>query len=165
MPKVITMSLSTDSIDNAIAELKAFRDSLELKKDKLLKRLADIGLKEAQVRFTSAMYDGTNDVSVTVSSNAKGYTISADGKAVAFIEFGAGVYYNPSGPYYPLAKPDGIVGIGEYGHGYGKRKAWGYPDGSGGIKVTYGNPAAMPMWNASKEMRSNILKIAKEVFG
>ena len=163
--KVIKMSLSTSSIDKAIKELKAYRNSLDGKKDKLLKELANIGVREASVRFTTAMYDGVNDSSVTLKTVKNGYAIVAEGHAVAFIEFGAGVYYNPMGPYYPQAKPEGIVGIGEYGHGYGKRKAWGYPDGSGGVKITRGNPAAMPMWWASEEMRSKIFKIAKEVFG
>ena len=158
------MSLSASSIDNAIAELKAYRNSLDVKKDKLLEKLAYIGVKEASVRFTTAMYDGVNDSSVTLEPIADGYCIKAEGKAVAFIEFGAGVYHNPGEPY-PNPRPSGIVGIGEYGKGLGKRQAWGFKDDSGELVITHGNPAAMPMWYASEEMRSNILKIAREVFG
>lgn len=158
------MSLSTASIDNAIKELKAFKVSLDQKKDKLLEELANIGVKEASVRFTTAMYDGVNDSSVTLETIADGYCIKAEGKAVAFIEFGAGVYHNPGEPY-PNPRPSGIVGIGEYGKGYGKRQAWGFKDASGELVITHGNPAAMPMWYASEEMRSKILKIAQEVFG
>ena len=162
--QVITMSLSTSSIENAIKELKAFRDSIDRKKDKLLEKLAYIGVKEASVRFTTAIYDGVNDSSVTLETIAGGYCIKAEGKAVAFIEFGAGVYHN-SGEPYPKPRPDGIVGIGQYGKGLGKRQAWGFKDDSGELVITHGNPAAMPMWYASEEMRKNILKIAKEVFG
>ena len=162
--KVINMSLSVSSIDNAIKEIQAFRDSLEQKKDKLLEELAYIGVKEASVRFTSAMYDGINDSSVTLEPIASGYCIRAEGNAVAFIEFGAGVYYN-SGDPYPNPRPEGIVGIGEYGKGYGKRQAWGFKDDSGELTITHGNPAAMPMWYASEEMRNKIQKIAQEVFG
>ena len=158
------MSLSTASIDNAIKELKAFRDSLDRKKDKLLEELANIGVKEASVRFTTAMYDGVNDSSVTLETISNGYCIKAEGKAVAFIEFGAGVYHNPGEPY-PNPRPSGIVGIGEYGKGLGKRQAWGFMDESGELVITRGNPAAMPMWYASEEMRSKIQKIAQEVFG
>ena len=158
------MSLSTASIDNAIKELKAFRDSLDEKKDKLLEELANIGVKEASIRFTTAMYDGVNDSSVTLETITDGYCIKAEGKAVAFIEFGAGVYHNPGEPY-PNPRPSGIVGIGEYGQGHGKRQAWGFKDESGELVITHGNPAAMPMWYASEEMRSKILKIAREVFG
>lgn len=158
------MSLSVSSIDNAIAELKAYRDSLDGKKDKLLEELANIGVKEASVRFTTAMYDGVNDSSVSLETTSSGYAIVAEGHAVAFIEFGAGVYHNTGDPY-PNPRPDGIVGIGEYGKGRGKRQAWGFKDDSGELVITHGNPAAMPMWYASEEMRSKIQKIAQEVFG
>ena len=164
MAKVIKMDLSVSSIDNAIKELKAFRDSIERKKDKLLEELASIGVKEASVRFTTAMYDGVNDSSVTLETTSDGYAIVAEGRAVAFIEFGAGVYHNTGDPY-PNPRPEGIVGIGEYGKGYGKRQAWGYKDDSGELVITHGNPAAMPMWYASEEMRSKIQKIAQGVFG
>jgi hypothetical protein len=162
--KIIKMSLSTSCIDDAIKQLKAYRNSLDTRKDKLLEGLGEIGVREASVRFATAMYDGTNDSSVSLENTKNGYVIVASGHAVAFIEFGAGVYHN-SGEPYPDPRPDGIVGIGEYGKGHGKRQAWGYKDESGELVITHGNPAAMPMWYASEEMRSKILKIAKEVFG
>ena len=162
--RVIKMSLSAESIDNAIAELKAYKRLVEIKTNELLEELAKIGVREASVRFTTAIYDGVNDSSVTLNDIPGGYSIVAEGKAVAFIEFGAGVYHNPGEPY-PNPRPDGIVGIGEYGKGLGKRQAWGFTDDSGELVITHGNPAAMPMWYASEEMRDKILKIAKEVFG
>ena len=164
MSKVITMSLSTKSICQAIKELKKYRDSLDKRKEQLLEELAQIGVREASVRFTTAIYDGVNDSAVTLEAIENGYRIVAEGQAVAFIEFCAGVYHNPTEPY-PKPRPDGIVGIGEYGKGYGKRQAWGFKDESGELVITRGNPAAMPMWYASEEMRNSILKIAKKVFG
>lgn len=164
MSKVIRMSLSTKDIAQVIKELKAYRDSIERMEKQFLEELANIGLNEARVGFTTAMYDGVNDSDVTLETIENGYRIVAKGEAVAFIEFGAGVYHNPTEPY-PKARPDGIVGIGEYGKGYGKRQAWGYKDESGELHITHGNPAAMPMWHASEEMRNSILKIAKKVFG
>lgn len=162
--KVIIMDLSVSSIENAIKELKAFRDSIEIKKRSLLKGLGEIGVREASVRFTTAIYDGVNDSDVTLEPISDGYCIKAEGKAVAFIEFGAGVYHNPSEPY-PNPRPSGIVGIGEYGKGHGKRQAWGFRDDSGELVITHGNPAAMPMWYASDEMRKAIVKLFKEEFG
>ena len=162
--QVIKMSLSSKSIQNAINELKAYRASLDAKMDKLLEELANIGVKEASIRFTTAIYDGVNDSSVTLESIENGYCIKAEGKAVAFIEFGSGVYHNTSEPY-PNPRPDGIVGIGEYGKGYGKRQAWGFRDESGELVITHGNPAAMPMWYASEEMRNAIKAKFLEVFG
>ena len=158
------MRLSVSSIDNAMKELKAYKYSLEQKKDKLLEELANIGLAEATLRFTGAMYDRETHTDIEVRSQVNGYVIVASGKDVAFIEFGAGVYYN-SDATYKGKKPDEISAIGTYGKGYGSRNVWGYPDGNGGIKLTHGNPAAMPMWYASEEMRNSIAKIFKEVFG
>ena len=162
--RVITMSLGSGSIRNAIMELRSYRDSLDAKMDELLEKLAYIGVKEASVRFTTAMYDGVNDSSVTLEPIKDGYCIKAEGRAVAFIEFGVGVYHNPGEPY-PNPRPNGIVGIGEYGKGYGKRQAWGFRDENGELVITHGTPAAMPMWYASEEMRNAILKTFKEVFG
>lgn len=167
----IQVSLSGRSIDGAIAKIKAYRQTMLLKEKQLLEGLAEIGFHEASVRFSTAMYDGINDSSVNIEPIANGYAIVAEGEAVAFIEFGTGVTHNTSEPY-PLPRPDGIVGIGEYGQGKGKRKAWGYvgePGTNGalksnGIVITRGNPAAMPMWYAREEIRDSILKLAKEVF-
>ena len=162
--KIIKMNLSEASIDDAIKQIRTYRNSLETKKNKLLRMLSEIGVREASVRFTTAMYDGINDSSVNLKISKNGCVIEASGKAVAFIEFGAGVYHN-SGEPYPNKRPEGIVGIGEYGKGYGKRKAWGFKDESGELVVTHGNPAAMPLWYASEEMRNKLQQIAKEVFG
>ena len=162
--RVITMNLSSSSIRNAIRELKSYRNSIDAKMDELLEKLAYIGVKEASIRFTAAIYDGVNDSSVTLETISNGYCIKAEGRAVTFIEFGAGVYHNPGEPY-PNPRPAGIVGIGEYGKGYGKRQAWGFRDESGELVITHGTPAAMPMWYASEEMRDAILKTFKEVFG
>jgi hypothetical protein len=162
--KVIKMGLSTASIAQAIKELKAYQKSLETKTQQLLEKLGEIGVKEASVRFTTAIYDGVNDSSVTLKPIDGGYCIVAEGKAVAFIEFGAGVYHNPGEPY-PNPRPDGIVGIGEYGKGYGKRQAWGFRDEDGELVITHGTPAAMPMWYASEEMRKAIKQKFVEVFG
>jgi hypothetical protein len=161
--RVIECTLDKKDISRVIKELRAYKREFLKREKRLVEGLAKIGLKEASVRFTTAMYDGTNDVSVHLDAIDNGYAIVADGKAVAFIEFGAGVYHNTSEPY-PNPRPEGIVGIGEYGKGMGKRKAWGYEDENGEIVITRGNPAAMPMWYASEEIRNSILKVAREVF-
>lgn len=162
MPK-ISLCLSPSSIDNAIKQLEQYKNNIDRKLDELTNRLALIGAKVAQVRFTNAIYDGKNDVHVSVEKTDKGYKIVASGQAVAFIEFGAGVYHNSHEPY-PNPRPEGIVGIGEYGKGMGKRQAWGYRDDSDVLHITKGNPAAMPLWYASEEMRRTVEEIAREVF-
>ena len=160
---VIKCDLSRQDIERAIVDLKEYKKKFLEREKRLLERLGEIGIKEASVRFTTAMYDGINDVSVKLDKSKNGYVIMAEGKAVAFIEFGAGVYHNTSEPY-PNPRPSGIVGIGEYGSGKGKRKAWGYLDESNKVVITRGNPAAMPMWYASEEIKNKVLEIVKEVF-
>ena len=162
--RVISCKLNPDDISRAIKELKDYKREFLEKEKRLLEGLAEIGLKEASIRFTTAMYDGTNDVTVRLDKSGNGYVIVAEGKAVAFIEFGAGVYHNTSEPY-PNPRPDGIVGIGEYGQGKGKRNAWGYKNENDELVITRGNPAAMPMWYASEEIKNSVLKVVKEVFG
>ena len=162
--KVIKCSLEAQDISRAIKELRQYKREFLKKEKRLLEALAEIGIKEASVRFTTAMYDGTNDVSVRLDTTNNGYAIIAEGQAVAFIEFGAGVYHNTSEPY-PNPRPTGIVGIGEYGQGKGKQKAWGYKNENDELVITRGNPAAMPMWYASEEIKNQVLRIAKEVFG
>ena len=161
---VIKCKLDAQDINRAIKELERYKQEFLKKEKRLIEGLAEIGLREASVRFTTAMYDGVNDVSVRLDTSNNGYVIVAEGRAVAFIEFGAGVYHNTSEPY-PNPRPNGIVGIGEYGQGKGKRKAWGYRDESGELVITRGNPAAMPMWYASEEIKNSVTKVVKEVFG
>lgn len=158
----INITLDDKSINAAIRQIAKYKKWVDEKTKLLCEKLAIVGAHEASVRFTSAMYDGDNDVVVEVSPTATGWAITASGEAVAFIEFGTGVYHNPSEPY-PKPRPAGVVGIGEYGKGHGKRKAWGYYEGDE-LVITHGNPAAMPMWYATTEMEREVRRIAREVF-
>ena len=115
------------------------------------------------MRFSRSFYDGEKDVSVSVEPIENGWKIVASGQAVCFIEFGAGVYFNGAEPY-PEPRPSGVVGIGEYGQGKGKRDMWGYYDSGGNLVLTHGTPAAMPMHHAGRVMEQEIDRIAREVF-
>jgi len=158
----IAIQLSEESIKAAIKELNRYKKWVDEKTKLLIEKMAIIGAHEASVRFASAMYDGDNDVAVEAGPTENGWVITASGEAVCFIEFGAGVYHNPGEPY-PNPRPEGVVGIGEYGKGYGKRQAWGYYD-NGELVITRGSPASMPMWYATQEMEREVLRIAREVF-
>ena len=160
--KKITMTLDPSSIQNAINELNAYKKWLADKTNELTKRLAEIGADIAEDRFASAMYDGVNDVVVTVEQIDGGWKILASGEAVCFIEFGSGVFWNPSEPH-PKRPPE-VVGIGEYGLGQGKKKGWAYKDASGQRQFTRGNPASVAMWGARQKIVDEVRKVAKEVF-
>ena len=156
----ISMDLSEKSVGDALKQVQAYQKSIDRKMRLLTEKLALIGAREASVRFTTAIYDGVNDVNVNVHRIKDGWAIVAKGKAVCFLEFGAGVYHERQ---YPNPRPDGVVGIGEYGKGMGKRSTWVYYED--GTKVfTHGNPASMAMWYATEEMRRSIQSVAREVF-
>jgi hypothetical protein len=172
LSKTIKIKLNTRSINAAIKEVEAYRKRLKTIRENICRNLSEVGMKEASVRFDSAHYDGTNDSSVTIEPTENGYRVVASGNAIAFIEFGTGVHYN-AGSSYPLPKPSGIVGIGEYGKKQGKKDKWQYKgdpgtDGivsqDGRVVTTHGNPAQMPMYHATMAMQNEVERIVKEAF-
>lgn len=167
----IKMSLSPDSIAATIRQVEDYRNDLPRKAEQIRKRVTEILEQLVFEGFNGAFYDGIlyegwQVPSVTVDSK-NGDTISvvmAHGKEAVFIEFGAGVYYNPSGSSAHPNRPPNIVNIGEYGKGYGKREVWGFYDENKKLHLTHGTPASMPMFYAAKEIAKQIPDIAIEVF-
>lgn len=157
MKHTITVDLSERGIDRLIKKLDEYEKWMNRKVQEFVNRLAQEGVQIAQIGFSSAQYDGTNDVTVTVEN--RGETVAAvvaTGKAVLFIEFGAG-YLMGYGHPEPM----------EYGPGtYPGKGHWDDPDGwyfAHGQK-SYGNPPAAAMYNARKELEQRLTDIAKEVF-
>lgn len=164
------------NIDEAIRQIEEYERNLKKKQKIFLKKLSEIGVDVAKVKFQSAQYDGENDVKMDepkwLSDNR--LIISATGKAVIFIEFGSGVHY--SSESHPKAAEFGYK-RGTYGHGLGKLDSWRYEGSPGthgeiikegkhkGEIRTHGNPANRCMYEAGKEMRKKIRETAKEVFG
>ncbi len=160
---------AVDEIDREIAKI-------EKNLPEYVRRLTEIGRAEAERRFAEAKYDGTNDVVVTAERTDRGWRIVASGDAVAFIEFGSGVYQPP----YPA---DALVHHtrGTYGRGQGGNvDGWIYKGegGPGAIPVkdhrgnvkpdvhrTWGNPPAMAMYFAVRAMQQAAPMLAREVFG
>ena len=166
--------LSMSSIREAQAQLKQYKKKLPKKCEELARRLTMLGAGVANVIFSAAVYDleakynqpiEPANITVTYEQDYEHnghFTIHADGKAVAFVEFGAGVKFNGNGSDRP--RPQGIVGIGQYGMGNGKQKSWGFYGDDGEVYVTSGTPEQPGMWLASRAMREDIAKIAREVF-
>jgi hypothetical protein len=82
--------------------------------------------------------------------------VVARGSSVAFAEYGAGVHFNS--PQVP--RPSGVLNIGEYGKGQGKKDTWKMPNG----KETHGIPAAQGFVRAREAIETNFERIAREVF-
>ena len=168
----MNLKIEIENTDFAVRFIERYRENLEKRVHELLSRLADIGIDTAEIKFSSAKYDGVNDVVVNSSPewlDEHTLAVNASGESILFIEFGTGVYNTG---VHPLADEMGMK-RGEYGKGYGKYHSWTYlgdPGTNGemlpnGRVLTRGNDANRCMWDAAQEMRAEILTIAREVFG
>ena len=155
---------NNDSIDSAVKKLKGYKEELKKKEQKLLEELAKFGATSVSINFSNAIPYLGFDPDIYVFTEITGNTaiIYAQGEQVAFVEFGAGVRF---GYGYPGDRPEGIVGIGEYGLGLGNLpEGWYYQDEGGDLHHTYGNPPVAAMYNGSLEIAEQITTIAREVF-
>ena len=156
------ISINEKAYDKAIKFFRDYANNLEKKQQELLERLAFLGATRVSLGFSRAIYGDDIDVKVDVQIKKNKAIIRANGQDVCFIEFGAGIRY---GNGYPSNRPEGIVGIGEYGKGHGNDpKGWWYTGKDGSSHHSYGNPPNAVMYNTSLELAEEISKIAREVF-
>ena len=158
----VTMTLNPSSIDSAIKQIEDYKKSLAVKAKLICEKLASMGATRASLGFATAFYTGEKDFEISVEEIQNGYKILADGETALILEFGAGATY---GYGHPLADEKGM-GPGTYPDGKGHwddPKGWWIPKDKGGGH-TYGNPPAMPMYYAAKEMREEVERVAMEVF-
>lgn len=173
MSQTINVPLSIPAYDSLIRKIKDLGNWQSDRAIVFADRLAQEGMEIASIKFSQAVYDGTNDVSVTVEPRGNNVrAVVATGGATLFIEFGTGVTYPDD---HPEAEELGMK-RGEYGQGHGKQHSWGYygdPGTNGVLKekknggfvvITHGNPANMPMYETVKELQDRLTEIAKEVF-
>lgn len=173
MSQTINVPLSIPAYDSLIRKIEDLGNWQSDRAIVFADRLAQEGMEIASIKFSQAVYDGTNDVSVTVEPRGNNVrAVVATGGAILFIEFGTGVTYPDDHP------EAGELGMkrGEYGQGHGKQHSWGYygdPGTNGVLKekknggfvvITHGNPANMPMYETVKELQDRLTEIAKEVF-
>lgn len=173
MSQTINVPLSIPAYDSVIQKIEDLGNWQSDRAIVFADRLAQEGMEIASIKFSQAVYDGTNDVSVTVEPRGNNVrAVVATGGATLFIEFGTGVTYPDDHP------EAGELGMkrGEYGQGHGKQHSWGYygdPGTNGVLKekknggfvvITHGNPANMPMYETVKELQDRLTEIAKEVF-
>lgn len=176
----IKVRLSDAGLKQAEKDILKYKATLNRKAKALAFRLSWLGLEVAKIRFENAEYAGSNDVKCHINQKDKTCTIVAEGKAVAFIEFGTGVTHRgwgAAGTVGPLPLPDNIGEHGTYGKENGKHKRWYYygetgnagtpvkeVDGKGQLNYTSGNDAAMAMWGAVEEMASQVEATWREVW-
>lgn len=169
----IKVRLSDAGLRYAERQIQEYKTTLNKKAQEFAKALADKGLDVAKVRFANAQYAGSNDVSCHVEQNGAACSIIAEGKSVAFIEFGTGVMHSA----YGGELPNGVGEHGTYGKENGKHKRWYYygdpgnagtyvdtVPGKGQLNYTSGNEPAMAMWGAVEEMASQVEATWREVW-
>lgn len=166
MAKTIRINgISDSNIKDAVQELKQYAEWVRRKESELITRLAERGRDVASIKFASAQYDGTNDVSVRVDSTGSVAVIYAEGEAVAFIEFGSGAmmgYGHPDAGKHGLGPGTWSMdeGLGGKGH-WDDPNGWYYKHG----EKSHGNPPAMAMYDAVQTITAELTTIAREVFG
>lgn len=172
MRKTITIDIfNLSSIDDAIKGLERFAKLVEEKEEELRKavsaRLDEIINEGFNGNIPGDFYvEGmpVSNVKVDHEDYGKFSLVIAYGEEAVFIEFGAGVYYNPGDSTHPNMPPQ-IKHIGTYGKGYGSRQIWGFYDADGTLHLTHGNPASMPMYLGLQQILRELPSIAKTVFG
>ncbi len=169
----IKVRLSDAGLKQAEEDIRKYKTTLNQKAQLFAKALADKGLAVATIRFANAQYAGKNDVKCEVVQNGASCIILAEGKSVAFIEFGTGIHHNG----YGGELPPGVGAHGSYGQGKGAGRRWYYygdpgnagtyvdtVPGKGQLNYTDGNEPAMAMWGAVEEMASQVEATWREVW-
>lgn len=172
--RVIRGELSSKGIQNIINQLQDYKQDLHRKAELLCQRLAEVGLTVAQTKIGESPLGKTISLRIDMEPSkagckamliASGQTKSNDYGTVntlLLVEFGAGVFYNPSDN--PKAGEMGY-GIGTFpGQIHAFEDGWYYWGEDEKWHYTHGVKATMPMYSASVAIREQVASIAKEVF-
>ena len=85
----VKIPLTVKGIEQAIKAVEDYKIWLKERSQVLLDRLAQAGFEVASARFAKAVYDGTNDASVSLETRSEGVrAVVAVGASVLFIEIG-----------------------------------------------------------------------------
>lgn len=171
-----TYPLSTKGIQNLIDYLDTYKAQLMQRTIKLMDILAEKGIEEADMRFEVAGNEGTDTEhnclhSVTFDGENVVLEIEIEGKDLIFIEFGAGIYYNPGklgqsaheSPEFREAFPE--FKIGKYGTNKDKEWSLGANDTwvHNGQEV-HGTKATMPLYGAELAIINSVKEAVQEAF-
>lgn len=178
MPRRIDIDIMNPvSLADAVVQIDAFLQDIPNIERRIVRRLAQLGLNEARVNFTGAVYAGDNDadVSVRILEDGRSAELVASGQSVLFIEFGTGIA-NPEAPAEAVnAATPPPVPHGEFGHHRARsRRGWLYRGSPGnapdtepstlvpGLIHTYGNEANTAMWRARETLIRELPRIFRE---
>lgn len=166
--KIITVSLSEDSIQSAIQEIFKYKQELEQKLEHFVERMAQYGVSIAKMQLVdmNATFSGDliNSICYEKRSNLV-FVVKAGTDHCAFVEFGTG--FTGQEHDYPVDFPNGVdwkyasgktireVYPGVYGWTYHKNGRWYF---------TRGMASRPYMHNTSMELITIAEKVAREVF-
>ena len=168
--RVIEGTLSEEGLRSIARQIHNYREGINSANDRFVRRLAEEGFEVARASIQSSThYDHDKDVgTLEIVSDESGKVSSCrltfTGEQVLFIEFGAGIIYN-EGNENPWASQFGY-GVGTYpGQVHAlTHKGWTYYGNDSKYHGSKGTEATMPMYNASVDMKSKLIKIATEVY-
>ena len=159
-----------NSVRNAIAELKEVRAEWLRKCNLLCETVAamladEIERNLSEIPFTDDIKDIGSHQAVErfpmFGVEARGNTVVVAGAEIAFVEFGAGAYYNGTGSNNPLATEVSFdTTTGSYGKGQGNNKYWFIAHNL----ISCGTPAYMPVYRAIEAVKPQIPTIARGIF-
>ena len=172
--KYITVDiLDRNSVQNAVAELKAVKQEWERKAKQAEEAIAQELARLIEANLSAIPYSddivdiGTHQetpgiLMYGVEVNGSSVTVKGgDNSELAFIEFGAGVYHNGGGQQNPLASEVSFdTAIGSYGNGNGLKPYWFIKHNT----ISRGTPAYMPIWLALVEIREKAPTIVRGIF-
>lgn len=158
MPR-IKISLNTQSINQALQQVKAYQKKVESAGENLTRALTEQGVALAQL---NALYMSAYDTGELVNGinseyrGDKGYVVSTAPHS-AFVEFGTGV----RGAEKPHPEPS-LAGwkydVNEHGE-----LGWWYMDDDGQWHWTAGMPSRPFMYDTAQMLRQQVVMTAKEV--
>lgn len=155
--------LDASSVDAAVREIQEYAKWLQTKAEALARRLAAYGLTQVRIGYNAAVYDEDKHIEVSVANRGDNtYVITAEGRDLLFLEFGAGVRY---GDGHPLNSDLGM-GPGTYpGQTHVPEPGyWWYTGEDGESHFSVGNAPSMVMYMTGMELEREVDRIAMEVF-
>lgn len=149
-------------IENYIAQLERLESTLEERMDELCRRLVEeVGRPIVESYYSAARWEGNEDYSIETLPTKNGYSLTAKGEQVFFIEFGTGNYAGAIPNDFDLGEIEVAPGSWSQSHQqqYSTKGYWIYY----GTKFTGTVP--MPGMQYAKEAIINHIEaIAAEVF-
>lgn len=179
MAKKISFGLSVKEVQNAIKEIREYKNDLNRKCEILCQRLCAEGISIAQAHIGSSGFGKYIHLGSEITPQQAGcravFYMEDSQKIVSQWQTLEGVKSATVSPSLMLEFGAGLkaenksntpgVGTGTFPGGtHGGESSWSYMDLDGNWHTSTGTSPRMPMYYAGKELCERVVKIAKEVF-